>query len=111
MKIFRIIVLVVLIAMSLSAGAAKVMQMPQEVQFFEAAGFSVHLLLALGVIQIIGGVFAMFPVFRISGAVIMGAGFLVSSIVIFMTGDAAFGAISLLPVALAAFLATGARTA
>lgn len=107
MKIFRIVVLVVLIAMSLSAGAAKVMQMPQEVQFFEAAGLNVHLLMALGALQIIGGVLAAFPDFRKSGAIIIGVGFLVSSFAIFMTGDIAFGAFSLLPVALAGFLVTG----
>lgn len=107
MKLFRTIILVILIAMSLAAGAAKVFQMPQEVQFFAQAGLSVPLLMGLGALQIVGGALSAFPKFRIPGALLMGAGFLVSAIIILITGNLGFAAMSLLPVFFAGFIAFG----
>ncbi len=90
--------------MSLSAGLVKVLQMPQEVQFFERAGLGITMLILLGAGQIVGSVLTVLPKFRKPGATIIATGFLASSIVIFMTGDLAFAAISLLPVVLTGVL-------
>lgn len=107
MKIFKTIILVLLIAMSLGAGAAKIFQIPQEVEFFTQAGLSVTFMMALGALQIAGGGFSAFQKFRKPGAAVMGIGFLVSTIVIFINGNIGFGVISLVPAALAGFLAFG----
>ncbi len=109
MSLFRKIILIVLILMSLAAGAAKVLQMPQEIQFFQTAGLGIVLLMVLGVVQVVGAGLAAVPKTRTIGAGLMGVGFLVSAAVIFMTGNIGFGVFSLLPVALAGFLMTGAR--
>jgi hypothetical protein len=109
MKIFQTVILVILVLMSLSAGAVKLLQMPQEVKFFEDAGLGVALLMALGAVQILGGVLAAVPKFKLPGASIIAAGFFTSTIVIFMTGQIAFGAFSLLPVIFAGLLIAGAR--
>jgi uncharacterized membrane protein YphA (DoxX/SURF4 family) len=106
MKIFQIILLIVIALMSLGAGAAKIMKMPQEVQFFETAGLSPTLLIVLGIVQVIGGLLLIVPKTRKPGAIIAGLGFLCSVITILMTGQIGFAAISLLPVLGAGFLAT-----
>ena len=104
MKIVKIVLLIVLIAMSLAAGAAKVMRAPQEVQFFEAAGLSLQLLVLLGFGQIIGAALAAIPRLRKIGLGVMAVGFLVSAIAILMTGNVAFAAISVGPVILSVYL-------
>ena len=109
MKLAQTITLVILVLMSLAAGVAKVMQMEQEVQFFQQAGLNASWLMGLGVMQIIGAGLAVIAKFRSIGAGLMGAGFLISAIVIFMTGNAGFGAFSLVPVLLAGFLMAGSR--
>ncbi len=106
MKTFQKAILIVLILMSLAAGAAKVMQVPQELEFFTGAGLSVFWLIALGVVQIVGGTLAVFSQTKLIGTIIMAGTFLSSSIVILVTGDTVFAAISLLPTLLAAFIAT-----
>ena len=93
-----------LIVLSLAAGAAKVMQVPQEVQFFEAAGISLQILMLLGFGQLAGALLAVVPRLRKIGLGVMAVGFLVSAIVILLTGDLAFAAISMAPVVLSAYL-------
>lgn len=97
---FAILILVVLL--SLAAGGAKVAAMPQEVQFFDNAGIAANWLLPLGILQISGGLSALYHRTRRVGLILIALGFLLSTVVIFMTGDAAFGFFSLLPVALCA---------
>lgn len=105
MKYVVALVLVVLVLLSFAAGGAKALNMPQEVQFFEEAGLSSSLLLPLGIIQILGGLLSIFRLRRRIGAVVMAFGFLFSAIAIFLTSNAVFGLISLLPVALSLFIA------
>lgn len=104
MTVFRNIVLVVLIAMSLAAGGAKIFRMPHEVAFFESAGLGIGFLLALGSFQIVAALMAATPDVRQMGLALIVLGFFASTLVIFMTGDFAFGAVSLTPVLLAALL-------
>ncbi len=98
MKILTALILVVLVLLSVMAGVAKVMNMPQEIQFFEDAGLSLALLRPLGVIQILGGLLAIYPTTRRIGSAVMSLGFLFSALAIYMTGNTVFGTISLLPV-------------
>ena len=102
MKIVKAIILVLLVLMSAAAGAAKVFQTPQETAFFESVGLSAFWLLPLGVVQIAGALAAIVHQTRRIGMAFVAAGFLVSAIIIFMTGNIGFGLISLLPVLLAA---------
>ncbi len=104
MKIFHNVILVILILMSLAAGAAKVMHVPQEVAFFTGAGLSVFWLMVLGIVQIVGATLAGFLKTRLIGAILMMGAFLTSSIVILINGDMAFAAFSLLPALLSAFI-------
>ena len=87
MKSIRNSILVIVILPSLSAGAVKLMKMPQEVKFFHDAGLGVTLLVILG-------------------TVIAAGSFLASTVVIFMTGQVGFGFFSLLPVVLAGLIVT-----
>ena len=104
MKYVYLAILVLLILVSLAAGAAKVMQTPQEVEFFQQVGMGTGVLITFGIIQILGGLLAILPKFRKLGLTIMAAMFLLSAVQIFMTGNAVFGSLSLIPAALAIFL-------
>lgn len=110
MRILKLIILVLLILMSLAAGAAKIMQMPQEMTFFQDIGLSLGLLVPLGVVQVIGGLLAAIPKTRKFGAIVMALVFLASAIMVFMSGHIGFGVISLIPAALAGWLALGPKT-
>ncbi|MEP3693625.1 MAG: hypothetical protein ABJM99_01550 [Parasphingorhabdus sp.] len=88
----------------MAAGGAKVANMPQEIQFFEGAGINPTLLLPLGGIQIIGGLLAIYHRSRRAGSIVIALGFMLSTTVIFMTGNSAFGFFSLLPILLCAFI-------
>jgi len=76
MKILRIIILVIVTLLSLAAGLAKVMQVPQEAA-------------------------VAIPKTRNIGAIVTAVIFLISAIMIFMNGQVGFGLFSLLPTALA----------
>lgn len=101
MKVLRIIVLVIVTLLSLAAGLAKVMQVPQEAAFFEGLGVNLGVMIGLGAAQIIGGLFVVFPKTRNIGAIITAIAFLISAIMIFMNGQIGFALFSLLPAALA----------
>lgn len=106
MKIFQIILLIILVLMSIAAGAAKVMSMPQEIGFFEIAGLSTDFLVPFGILQLLGGLMLAVPKTRKPGAIVVALCFLVSALIIFKSGQIGFGLISLLPVAAAVFLYT-----
>ena len=113
MKYLMALILIVLVLLSAAAGVAKVLNMPQEVQFFEQAGLSASWLLPLGIIQILGALLAIYGPTRRMGSITMALGFLLSAAAIFMTGNMVFGAISLLPVFFSLFAAyrAGGHTA
>ncbi|GAA4052213.1 hypothetical protein [Parerythrobacter jejuensis] len=94
-------ILGLLVLLSLAAGVAKVLQAPQEVQFFIDAGWGQGLLLPFGLVQIAGGVLALLGRSRRIGAILMALGFFLSAVAIFLTGNTVFAFLSLIPVALA----------
>ncbi len=104
MKYLYFAVLIILVIMSLAAGGAKVANMPQEIEFFREAGINASWLLPLGGIQIIGGLLAVYHRTRRMGLTLVATGFLISTIVIFLTGNVQFGAFSALPVFLCVVL-------
>jgi len=100
---YAIIILITLL--SLAAGGAKVMQMPQELEFLSAIGLTPTTVLILGVIQVLGGVLISIPRTRLIGAVIAGLAFLVSVVALLMHGNVGMGLFSLLPVVATGFIA------
>jgi hypothetical protein len=100
MKIFRIALIAVIAILGLSAGTAKVLLLPAELEFFSKAGLGETMLSLLGIIQLLGAILFVFLKTRKAGAYILALTFLLSSMVIFGVGDMVFGLLSLLPIAL-----------
>ena len=109
MKWIRLIILALLVLMSLAAGAAKIMQIPQEVGFFESAGLAKSAVLPFGIVQILGAALAVMPKTRKIGIMVMALIFLASALMVFITGNIGFGLVSLLPVVVATSLLVAKR--
>ncbi|MBE9548295.1 MAG: hypothetical protein IMF09_02725 [Proteobacteria bacterium] len=101
MKIINILIIAVIALLSISAGLAKVIQAPQEMEFLQSVGLSKILIIAFGIIQIAGGVLLATKKTRMFGAVLAATAFVVSTVLIFIQGNLAFGMFSILPIALA----------
>ncbi len=87
MKIVPNIVLAILVFLAISAGITKILLLQQDVEFFGKYGFSNPILIAYGVIQLIGGVLLVLPKTRIMGAVLIAITFLISAVVLVMDGN------------------------
>jgi hypothetical protein len=109
MKVFNIVIVAVIALLSIAAGAAKVMQVPEELEFLQSMGFSVPLIVAFGSAQIVAGVLLVFPKTRIPGCAIAIVAFSLSTVMIFISGDARFGAFSTLSILLAIVVLALAR--
>ena len=101
MKILNKIILFVLVLLAVFSGVSKIMLMPQEVQFFAKYGFNNIILIAFGIIQVIGGLLLLLPKTRIMGAVIIIVAFLISALVLFLSGNLAMVLVTLIFVCLA----------
>lgn len=93
-----------MVALSLAAGGAKISSMKQEIQFFRDASIDLDWLLPLGVLQIVGGLFAVYSRTRGAATILVALGFLISTFVIFRTGNSEFAVASLAPILLCAFI-------
>ncbi len=107
MKIFKIIILVLLILLGISSGTAKIMLIPGEMEFFQGAGFSKTLIVLFGITQLIGGILLVFKKVRKQGAIIIAITFCISTVFIFLSGKIAFGFFSILPILLAGIIVKG----
>ena len=107
MKIVKRVLLGFLVLMSLAAGVAKIMKMPQELVFFEAVGMSPNLLIPFGLLHVVGAVLTLIPKTRIVGLLLMASVFFVSAVMIFMDGNTSFAIGSIIPAALAVYFALG----
>ena len=101
MKIASVLIIAIVALLSIAAGIAKVMQTPQEMEFLQAAGLSPALIVAFGLIQLLGGLLLVTQKTRMVGAVIAASAFVVSTILIFIGDNFAFGLFSILPIAFA----------
>ena len=101
MKIIYILIVVIIALLSISAGLAKVMQAPQEMEFLQSVGLSKIVIFIFGLVQIAGGVLLTPKKTRMFGAVLASSAFVVSTVLIFVGGNLAFGMFSILPIALA----------
>ncbi|MDH3646497.1 MAG: hypothetical protein OER80_06970 [Gammaproteobacteria bacterium] len=102
MKILRRVILVLLILLGIASGISKIMQTPQEMEFFQGVmGFSANTIVLFGVAQLAGAALLVFQKTRIVGALILAMTLLISTIIIFMAGKIGFGFFSILPILMA----------
>lgn len=101
MKIVNIVIVVLITVLSIAAGFAKVMQVPEEMAFLQGLGLSSTLIVIFGLVQIVGGLGLVLVKTRLFGAILTTLGFAISAVLIFVDGNLSFGLFSLLPVALA----------
>ena len=99
METLKTVNLVLLILLSITAGM--VMQMPEDMKFFQDAGFSDTLIIFFGAAHLTGGILLVFPEMRKLGAIIMVVTFCILTIIIFISGKIAFGFFSILPILIA----------
>ena len=104
MKVLGIVVLCLLALLSLAAGGAKLAQAPQEVQFFASVGLEPIWLYPLGALQVIGALACIPAKLRRFGIAAVALGFAISAVMILATGNATFGAVSVVPALLAVVL-------
>jgi hypothetical protein len=104
------LLIVIISLLSLFAGIAKVIHSPDEVEFLQHFMFNDFAITLYGVIQIfaaallsIGQLFSHHKVAKV-GAVFVALAFLLSSVLIFVSGNFIFALISLFPVACAALI-------
>jgi len=98
MKIIKVVLIILIAILGLSAGAAKISLMPEEMEFFSKVGMNDTMLFVFGLIQLIGALLFIFSKTRKIGANILAFTFGASSIIIFLAGKIAFGLFSLLPI-------------
>lgn len=103
-KIFKYVLLALLVLMSFMAGIAKLTEMPHEVEFFELASISSALLFPFGVFQLFGAAFAVNPKTRKMGLINMAVAFLTSVVLIYLSGDVVFAVMSIIPFGIALVL-------
>ena len=104
-KIAVTVLAVIIGLLSIAAGAAKITLVPAEVEFHSQFGFTNALTMSFGVLQALGGLLTIIPVTRFYGSLMAATGFALSAVLVFASGNAVFAGISLVPFALAAFIA------
>ncbi len=104
LKNTNLVILVFLFLLSLVAGGAKLFEQPQEIKFFADAGVGREWIIPMGAMQMLGACVALLDRMKHIGIAIMGACFLLSTIMIFMTGNSLLAVFSLLPVILSVVL-------
>ena len=97
-------ILVVLVLLAVSSGITKIMQLPQDADFFRQYGFSHTILFVYGISQLIGGVLLAIPKTRVAGAIVVGVTFLISAVVLITAGKIPFAVITLIFILLLAFV-------
>ena len=104
MKIMNIVLVVVITLLSIAAGIAKVMAVPEEVQFLQSFGFSLSLITVYGACQILAGCLLILPKTRLVGSIITMVAFALSTTLIFLSGNFVFGLVSVVPIVLTAVI-------
>lgn len=104
MKYINWLMVGIIALLSVAAGVAKVMQTPEEMQFLQSVGLSTLMIMAFGAVQIFAGVLLVPEKSRIYGATLAALAFLLSTVLIVISGNLLFAAVSAIPVLLAAFV-------
>ena len=101
MKVFNILIVAVIALLSIAAGLAKVLQTQQEMEFLQGLGLSTFLIVVFGLAQVLGGIMMAPDKTRLHGTVLVTFALILSTILLFMGGNVAFGLFSVIPIALA----------
>lgn len=104
MKIIFYIVLVVLVLLAVLSGTSKILLMSQDVEFFGKYGFSDFALIVFGLVQLVGGILIAIPKTRSVGALLVATTFLVSAVLLVLSGNIPIGLVTLLFVGLLGFV-------
>ena len=104
MKQVKTIIVVLLVLLGAAAGVAKMMQVPQELQFFAGLGLNNFVVIAFGVVQFAGALLLAVPRTRLVGAIISDLAFTLSAVMIFLSGSIGFGLVALVPAILAGLI-------
>jgi len=103
MRILRVFALNAVLLLSLLAGLAKIIQLPDERAFFDAVGLG-SFIVPFGAVQFLAAVLLIFSRTHVAGAIIATIALFASAVMIFMAGNTLFGVVSLVPVMLGVFL-------
>jgi len=95
MKIAYTIILVILTLLAAFSGIAKLLLVPQEVDFFGRYGFSNIVIIAFGAVQLIGGILLILGTTRFVGAALVAITFLVSLVLLLVDGNILMSAVTL----------------
>lgn len=87
MKIAFSILLAILTLLAIASGFAKIALVPNDVEFFGRYGFSDPMLIAFGVVQLIGGVLLPWRKTRFAGATVVACTFLISLVLLLVDGN------------------------
>ena len=98
MNLLKKINLVLLILLGGAAGLAKVTQAPPEIAFFAGLGLGAIVVIAFGILQLVCAVLLIFEQRRLIGALLLGVTFSLSVVMILMTGQIGFAAVSVIPI-------------
>ena len=101
MKIVNILIVAFIALLSIAAGLAKVMQTQQEMEFLQGFGLSSGMIVAFGLVQILGGALLLPQKTRLPGAILVASALVVSTVLLFVSGNLTFGLVSIFPIALA----------
>ncbi len=104
MNLARKINLVLLVLLGAAAGFAKVTQAPPEIAFFQGVGLGALVVIAFGVLQLVGAVLLAFKKTRLIGAILLDVTFSLSVVIILMTGQIGFALVSVIPVLMAGWV-------
>ena len=103
-KILYLALVAIIALLSIAAGAAKIMESPQETQFLQTFGFNSVLIITYGLVQVVGGVLIAIPKTVKWGSVVTLSAFALSTILIVLSGNYIFALISLLPILISLFI-------
>ena len=87
MKVVSTVILAILVLLAVSSGVTKILLLPQDVDFFGKYGFSNPILIAYGLVQLVGGLLLVFAKTRFIGAAIVAITFVISLVVLVMEGN------------------------
>lgn len=82
MNILLKVILGILVFLAIAAGATKIILMLQEVEFFGKYGFTNSILIAYGIVQLLGGILLVLPKTRVIGSILVAITFLVSAVIL-----------------------------
>ena len=100
MKIVMTVLLGLLILLALASGTAKIMLMPQEIEFYRPRGFSDPLPMLFGGLQVLSGLGMALKKYRRFAALLLAATFLFSAVLLIQAGNLPLTGVTLICVLL-----------